>query len=120
MAVLIMRWTASAAMSAGPTTRPIGRVDRSWARRSSSPFAEQRGRQRGVDEAGRDQVDPDRRDLKRERRGERRAARRRRRGEGPDAGSDAFTPAAPMNSSVPPARTLPTAFLSHAESMSVA
>ena len=35
-AVLVMRWTASAAMSAGPTTRRIGRVARSCSRRASS------------------------------------------------------------------------------------
>src|SRR5829696_4646956 len=35
-AVLVMRCTASAATSPGPTTRPIGSVARSWSRRSSS------------------------------------------------------------------------------------
>ena len=35
-AVLVIRWTASAAMSAGPTTRPIGSVVRSCSRRASS------------------------------------------------------------------------------------
>ena len=36
-AVLVMRWTASAATSAGPTTRPMGSVARSSSRRASSP-----------------------------------------------------------------------------------
>src|SRR4051794_31571504 len=36
-AVLVMMWTASAATSAGPTTRPIGSVVRSSSRRASSP-----------------------------------------------------------------------------------
>src|SRR5271157_721801 len=42
IAVFVMRWTASAAMSAGPTTRPIGSVVRSCSRRSSirSPSSE--------------------------------------------------------------------------------
>src|SRR6478609_1001379 len=35
-AVLTIRWTASAATSPGPTTRPIGSVARSWSRRCSS------------------------------------------------------------------------------------
>ena len=35
-AVLVIRWTASAATSAGPTTRPIGSVARSCSRRASS------------------------------------------------------------------------------------
>ena len=35
-AVFVMRWTASRAMSAGPTTRPIGSVVRSCSRRASS------------------------------------------------------------------------------------
>jgi hypothetical protein len=35
-AVFVMRWTASAAMSAGPTTRRIGRFVRSCSRRVSS------------------------------------------------------------------------------------
>jgi hypothetical protein len=35
-AVFVMRWTASAAMSAGPTTRRIGSVVRSCSRRVSS------------------------------------------------------------------------------------
>src|SRR5205823_6200498 len=36
-AVLVMMWTARAATSAGPTTRPIGSVPRSSSRRASSP-----------------------------------------------------------------------------------
>ena len=74
-AVLVMRCTASAATSAGPTTRPIGRVARSSARRSSSLVAEQRRRQRRVDEAGGDEVDPDRGELEREGGDERRQHR---------------------------------------------
>jgi hypothetical protein len=35
-AVLLMMWTANAATSAGPTTRPIGSVARNSFRRSSS------------------------------------------------------------------------------------
>jgi hypothetical protein len=35
-AVLVIRWTARTATSAGPTTRPIGRVVRSCSRRASS------------------------------------------------------------------------------------
>src|SRR5512143_2264932 len=66
-----MMWTASAATSAGPTTRPIGSVARSSFRRSSSR-SPQRCRQRGVDEAGGDEVDANRRELKGEGRGERR------------------------------------------------
>ena len=71
-AVLLMIWTASAATSVGPTTRPIGSVARSSFLRSSSSVSEQRCRQRGVDEAGGDEVDANRRELKREGRHERR------------------------------------------------
>ena len=62
-AVLAIRCTASAAMSAGPTTRRMGSVARSSARRASRSSAEQPGRQGRVDEAGRDAVDPDRGEL---------------------------------------------------------
>ena len=85
-AVLVMRWTASAATSAGPTTRRIGSVARSSSRRASSCVAEQRRRQRGVDEPGGDEVDADRRELEREvrrqggQRGRERARRARGRG----------------------------------------
>ena len=73
-AVLTIRCTASAAMSAGPTTRPMGRADHppdgergpELVAACAEPGAEQRCRQRGVDEAGGDEVDPDRRHLDRE------------------------------------------------------
>src|SRR4029077_1683723 len=95
-AVFVMRWTASAAMSAGPTTRRIGSLVRSCSRRASSwspggaaasggaddapdrqpraellatrvqLVAEERRRQRRVDEPGRDQVHADGRELERE------------------------------------------------------
>ena len=67
-----MMWTASAATSAGPTTRPMGSVARSSSRRASSPSPRSRRRQRGVDEAGGDEVDANRRELEREGRRERR------------------------------------------------
>ena len=65
-----MRCTASAATSAGPTTRPIGSVARSSLAARLELVAEQRCRQRRVDEAGGDQVDPDRGDLERQAGGE--------------------------------------------------
>ncbi len=74
-AVLVIRWTASAATSAGPTTRPIGSVARSSSRRVLELVAQQRRRQRRVDEARGDEVDPHRRELQRERRRERRQHR---------------------------------------------
>jgi len=42
IAVLVVRWMAGAAMSAGPATRPVGSVVRSCSRRSSiwSPGSE--------------------------------------------------------------------------------
>ena len=71
-AVLVMMWTASAATSAGPTTRPIGSVARSSFAALLESVSEQRCRQRGVDEAGGDEVDANRRELEREGRRERR------------------------------------------------
>ena len=61
-----MMCTASAATSAGPTTRPIGSVARSSLAPLVQLVAEERRRQRRVDEAGRDEVDPDRRELERQ------------------------------------------------------
>ena len=86
-AVLIMRWTASAATSAGPTTRPMGSVARSSIAPLVEIVAEERSRQRRVDEAGCDQVDPDRREVEGEagrERGHRRGDRRDDRGAGTD------------------------------------
>src|SRR5438309_10627881 len=60
-----MRWTASAAMSAGPTTRRIGSVAELLATRVQL-VAQECGRQRRVDEPGRDQVHADGRELERE------------------------------------------------------
>ena len=74
-------------MSAGPTTRPIGSVDRSSSRRSVELVAEQLGRQRRVDEAGRDEVDANRRELERQGRRERRQ-RGGGSGDDPDAAGD--------------------------------
>ena len=66
-AVLLMRCTASAATSAGCTTLPIGSVARSWSRRCSRSSPSNAADNGGVDEAGSDEVDPDRRHLHRER-----------------------------------------------------
>ena len=72
-AVLVMRWTASAATSAGPTTRPIGQRRAQLVAPGLEPVAgEVRRRQRGVDEAGGDEVDANRGELEREGRRERR------------------------------------------------
>lgn len=72
-------------------------------------ISEQRCRQRGVDEAGGDEVDANRRELKGEGRGE-----RRQRGGGgggdPEAAADARAPVPPMSSSVPPGLILAAAW----------
>ena len=62
-AVFVIRWTAIAATSTGPTTRPIGRVARSSARRLVELVSQDPRRQRRVDEPGRDHVRPDRSQL---------------------------------------------------------
>src|SRR4051812_35924892 len=80
-AVLAMMWTASAAMSAGPTARPIARVARSSSRRASELIAEERRRQGCVDEAGGDQVDANRCHLERQAGREGREGDPRRRGD---------------------------------------
>src|SRR3954465_389924 len=80
-AMLAMMWTASAATSAGPTTRPIARVARSSSRRASELIAEERRRQGCVDEAGGDQVDANRCDLERQAGREGREGAPRRRGD---------------------------------------
>ena len=105
-AVLVMRCTASAATSSGPddaADRAASRAARS--RRLVELVAEQRCRQRGVDEAGGDEVDPDRRELEREvavNGGSAAVAAEISRGP-----PDLRPPVPPMNSSVPPGRTLP-------------
>ena len=71
-AVLVIRCTASAAMSAGPTTRPDRQRRAELLAARVQLIAEERRRQRRVDEPGRDQVHPDRRELEREVPGQRR------------------------------------------------
>ena len=61
-----MMCTASAATSAGPTTRRMGSVARSCCAAVVELVAEERCRQRRVDEAGGDEVDPHGRELERE------------------------------------------------------
>src|ERR1700681_351090 len=70
-AVLLMMWTARAATSAGPTTRPVGNVARSSLRRSSSRSPSSDADKRGVDEACSDEVHANRREFEREGRRER-------------------------------------------------
>ena len=53
-------------MSAGPTTRPIGSVVAELLAARVELVAEERCRQRRVDEAGGDQVHPDRCELERQ------------------------------------------------------
>ena len=108
-AVLAIRCTASAATSSGPMTRPIGRVARSSLAALLELVAEQRRRQRRVDEAGGDQVDAHRRELEREVGDERRAAPRSAPRSAPSPTPGRRPPVPPMNSSVPPGRTLPAA-----------
>ena len=81
-AVLVIRWIASSATSAGPTTRPMGSESPQLVAAGIELVAEQRRRQRSVDEAGGDQVHPDRRDLDRQVGGQRGECRRC----GPDHG----------------------------------
>ena len=61
-----MMWTASAATSAGPDHAPDGERRAELVAPLFEPVAEQRRRERRVDEAGGDQVDPDRRELERQ------------------------------------------------------
>ena len=107
-AVLIMRCTASAATSAGPTTRPIGSVAAQRAPALLELIPQQRRRQRRVDKAGSNEVYPDGRELECERRREWVQGRRGRRNN-----SEVFVtrrpPVPPMNTSEPPAFILPAA-----------
>ena len=80
-AVLVMRCTASAATSAGPTTRPMGSVATKLGPAGLELVAEERRRQGRVDEAGGDEVRPDRRQLERQVRDQRREGRGHRRDE---------------------------------------
>ena len=108
-AVFVIRWTASAAMSSGPMTRPDRQRRAELLAARVELVAEQRRRQRRVDEPGRDQVHPDR-------------ARARARGSSSSPGTAAVSaemsarpgavrrpPVPPMKSRRPPGRTRPTA-----------